>query len=116
MDNAPITPHATRGYPVDHALVRANRAQRGSRRRSARLRALAKRLGRAAQRQRLRASMVVSAERARDSRRCPVAVGQAAGFGATSTSPLRCRLPHCALVPTRALIVDSMITRYISWR
>ena len=48
--NVPITPHATRGYPVDHALVRANRAQRGPRRRFVLVRAVTARLRRAAQR------------------------------------------------------------------
>jgi hypothetical protein len=46
MEYAPITPPATRGYPIDHDLVRARRAQRGTRRRFAGLRPLAARLGR----------------------------------------------------------------------
>jgi hypothetical protein len=48
--NAPIAPHATRGYPVDHALVRANRAQRGPRRRFVLLLAVTARLRRSAPR------------------------------------------------------------------
>jgi hypothetical protein len=39
-----------------------------------------------------------------------------ASVGGISTSPLRSRLPQWARVPTSALIVDSMITRYISCR
>jgi hypothetical protein len=45
MYKPPIAPHALRGYPVDHDLLRANRAQRGPGRRLARLRAAAARLG-----------------------------------------------------------------------
>jgi hypothetical protein len=41
MNNHPITPQALRGYPIDHELLRANRAQRGPRRRLAALRAVA---------------------------------------------------------------------------
>ena len=41
MNNHPITPQALRGYPIDHELLRANRAQRGPRRRLATLRAVA---------------------------------------------------------------------------
>ena len=47
MNTNPITPQALRGYPVDYALLRANRAQRGRRRRFAALRAVAARLRRA---------------------------------------------------------------------
>lgn len=46
MNNHPITPQALRGYPIDHELLRANRAQRGPRRRLATLRAVAARLRR----------------------------------------------------------------------
>ena len=41
MNFHPITPQALRGYPIDHELLRANRAQRGPRRRLAALRAVA---------------------------------------------------------------------------
>jgi hypothetical protein len=41
MNNHPITPQALRGYPTDHELLRANRAQRGPRRRLSALRAVA---------------------------------------------------------------------------
>ena len=44
MNTQPVTPQALRGYPVDHTLVRANRAQRGPRRRFRILRTLAARL------------------------------------------------------------------------
>jgi hypothetical protein len=44
MTSPPITPQALRGYPVDHDLIRANRAQRGQRGRFRILRALAARL------------------------------------------------------------------------
>jgi hypothetical protein len=46
MYSTPITPQATRGYPVDHRLRDAHRAQRGQRRRFATLRAAAARLRR----------------------------------------------------------------------
>jgi hypothetical protein len=45
MYKPPIAPQGLRGYPIDHDLLRANRAQRGPRRRLAVLRALATRLG-----------------------------------------------------------------------
>jgi hypothetical protein len=41
MNQQPLTPQALRGYPIDHDLLRANRAQRGTRRRFSALRALA---------------------------------------------------------------------------
>jgi hypothetical protein len=44
MNSHPITPQALRGYPVDHNLIRANRAQRGPRRRLGILRTLTVRL------------------------------------------------------------------------
>ncbi|HET6173482.1 MAG TPA: hypothetical protein VFD90_12785 [Gaiellales bacterium] len=44
MYKPPIAPQAMRGYPVDHDLLRANRAQRGPRRRFSAVRALAARL------------------------------------------------------------------------
>lgn len=44
MSNHPVTPQALRGYPIDHDLLRANRAQRGPRRRFSALRAVAARL------------------------------------------------------------------------
>jgi hypothetical protein len=44
MNSHPITPQALRGYPVDHNLIRANRAQRGPRRRLRILRILTVRL------------------------------------------------------------------------
>jgi hypothetical protein len=44
MDKQPLTPQALRGYPIDHDLLRANRAQRGPRRRFSALRTLAARL------------------------------------------------------------------------
>ena len=40
MNNSPITPQALRGYPIDHELLRANRAQRGTRPRFSALRAV----------------------------------------------------------------------------
>ena len=43
MSTPPVTPQL-RGYPVDHALVRANRAQSGPRRRRAPFGGLAARL------------------------------------------------------------------------
>ena len=46
MYRPPIAPQALRGYPVDHDLVRSNRAQRVPRRRLRGLRALATRLRR----------------------------------------------------------------------
>ena len=50
MHNAPLTPQATRGYPVDPALLRIRRAERAGRRRFAALRAAAARLRRSPQR------------------------------------------------------------------
>jgi hypothetical protein len=46
MNHQPITPQAIRGYPIDHELLRGNRAQRGPRRRFSALRAIAARLRR----------------------------------------------------------------------
>jgi hypothetical protein len=45
MYKPPIAPQALRGYPVDHDLLHANRAQRDPGRRLAFLRALATRVG-----------------------------------------------------------------------
>jgi hypothetical protein len=45
MYKPPIAPQALRGYPIDHDLLRANRAQRGRSLRFAILRAVATRLG-----------------------------------------------------------------------
>ena len=45
MYKPPIAPQALRGYPIDHDLLRANRAQRGPGLRLAILRAVATRLG-----------------------------------------------------------------------
>jgi hypothetical protein len=44
MSNRPVTPQALRGYPIDHDLLRSNRAQRGPRRRFSLLRTIAARL------------------------------------------------------------------------
>ena len=44
MNTQPIAPQALRGYPVDHGFIRANRAQRGQRRRFLILRTLMVRL------------------------------------------------------------------------
>ena len=44
MNTHPVAPQALRGYPVDHDLIRANRAQRGPRRRFRILRTLTLRL------------------------------------------------------------------------